>query len=180
MDFITINKHRLNNMHEVWAMISGLSLLHSDLQHLEAGAASSATPLDNTTVTLAFNTIFSPKGKHINLVYGQLPSCEEVCKVIKTMFPSAVIQHSVTFSEVDKVGLHHVTVRCNYMQPEKLKGFPVMSGSAMCSCAPVAFMQAFVRMVITELVGYQAGNFAKALAAETHPTHQTAAKLIRF
>ena len=166
MDFKTINKHRLCSIDEVRAMIQGISILHRDLQQFEAGAAPEADKMDNTAITIAFKSIFSGPTDRIDLVYGELPTCEDIVKVIKTMFPRAVIQHSTTTTSVGNIPLHHVTVRPDFMQREDTMGFPVMSGSAMCSHPSIAYMQAFVRMVLTELLGYQSYNFAKALTAK--------------
>lgn len=77
--------------------------------------------------------------------------------LIDLSFPGIVIQCTEGTAK-DGSKVYHITARPDFMQPKSYKGFPVESGSAICSSKEVALMQAFIRMLALHLVGQQWAN----------------------
>lgn len=81
--------------------------------------------------------------------------------LIDKAFPGVVIQCTEGIAK-DGSKVFHVTARPEFMQPKAYNGFPVESGSAICSSKEVAIMQAFIRMMSMHLVGQQWANEVEA------------------
>lgn len=84
-----------------------------------------------------------------------------VAYLIDRAIPGAVIQKTLGTSK-DGSSVSHITVRPEFMQHKDYNGFPVESGSAICSNESVALMQAFIRMLAMHLVGHQWANEMQA------------------
>lgn len=82
---------------------------------------------------------------------------EVVAYLIDLSFPGIIVQKTNGVAQ-DGSEIFHVTVRPEFMQPKSYNGFPVESGSAICSNLSVAIMQAFIRMLSMHLVGQQWAN----------------------
>ena len=82
----------------------------------------------------------------------------DLTKLINLSFPKAIIQMSTGMSKKGHT-VYHTTIRPVFMQEKSLGGFPVESGSAVCSDASVSLMQAATRMIAAHLIGAMCSVF---------------------
>jgi hypothetical protein len=95
-----------------------------------------------------------------------LGNVKDLTEVITAAFPKAVVQMTTGQSKSGQT-IYHTTVRPGFIQNNE-NGFPIVSGSAECSNASVALMQAAVRMVAAYLT-------SAALAVASKPKTRTLA-----